>query len=57
MRKSGDNRSDAIVKREIYETHIKDRYQVDYVLDDRYSVVRMWRELRLTVLQVAEGNF
>lgn len=57
MRKTGDNRSDAIVKREIYDTHIKHQYQVDYVLDDRNSVVQMWRSLGLTVLQVNEGNF
>ena len=57
MRKTGDNRPDAVVKREIYERHIKDRYQVDYVLDDRNQVVAMWRSLGLVVLQVAEGNF
>ena len=57
MRKTGDNRPDSIVKQEIYERHIKDRYQVDYVLDDRNQVVKMWRELGLTCLQVAEGNF
>ncbi len=57
MRKTGDNRKDAIVKREIYETHIKDKYQVDYVLDDRNQVVEMWRSLGLTCLQVADGDF
>ena len=57
MRKTGDNRKDAIVKREIYETHIKDKYQVDYVLYDRNQVVEMWRSLGLTCLQVADGDF
>lgn len=57
MRKTGDNRSDSIVKQEIYETYIKDRYQVDYVLDDRNQAIAMWRSLGLVVLQVAEGNF
>lgn len=27
------------------------------VFDDRRQVVRMWRELGLTVFQVAEGDF
>ena len=40
-------------------THIliKDKYQVDYVLDDRNQVVEMWRSLGLTCLQVADGDF
>lgn len=57
MRKAGDYRQDAIVKREIYEREIKGRYEVLWVLDDRDQVVKMWREQGLTCLQVAEGNF
>ena len=57
MRATGDNRKDAVVKREIYEKHIKDNYQVDYVLDDRNQVVEMWRSLGLVCLQVANGDF
>jgi hypothetical protein len=57
MRATGDYRSDDIIKREIYEKNIKDRYDVLYVLDDRNRVVKMWRELGLTVLQVADGDF
>ena len=57
MRKTGDMRKDSIVKREIFEEHIRDKYQIDYVLDDRDQVVEMWRSLGLAVLQVAEGNF
>lgn len=41
MRKTGGNRSDAIVKQKIYKTHIKDRHLVDYVPDDWDSVVQM----------------
>lgn len=48
---------DTIIKREIYETWIKPRYNVRFVLDDRDRVVKMWREQGLKVLQVAEGNF
>jgi predicted kinase len=58
MRKRGDSRNDAIVKKEIFDQHIRDRFHVEFILDDRDQVVKMWRhELGLPVLQVAEGNF
>jgi hypothetical protein len=57
MRPRGDNRRDAVVKREIYEREIEPYYDVAYVLDDRNQVVEMWRSLGLTTLQVADGNF
>jgi hypothetical protein len=57
MRKTSDFRKDAIVKKEIYDEHIKGKYNVLYVLDDRNQVVKMWREQGLTVLQVNDGDF
>lgn len=48
---------DSIIKREIYEQHIAPDYDVLFVLDDRNQVVDMWRELGLTCLQVAPGDF
>ena len=58
MRKAGDKRKDSIVKRELYEKHVKDTYDVLFVLDDRDQVVEMWRkELGLTCLQVEYGDF
>jgi hypothetical protein len=57
MRADGDERSDAVVKREIFDTSIRNYYRVRYVLDDRNRVVRMWRSLGLPVLQVADGPF
>lgn len=57
MRPSGDMRKDAIVKRELFDRHIRDSYDVACVLDDRDQVVEMWRALGLTCLQVAAGNF
>ena len=57
MRKTGDNRNDAIVKKEIFDTHIKDKFYVEFILDDRNRVVDMWRKMGLICLQVAEGNF
>jgi predicted kinase len=57
MRNAGDNRADDIVKRELYEANVLNKFNVLFVLDDRSKVCRMWRNMNLTVLQVAEGNF
>ena len=57
MRKAGDQRSDAIVKREIYEQQIRGKFNVHCVFDDRQSVVDLWRSLGLSCFQVADGDF
>lgn len=57
MRKTGDNRKDTCIKREIYEADIEPFYNVKYVLDDRRSVVDAWRKMNLCCLQVAPGDF
>ncbi|GHH57471.1 phosphatase domain-containing protein [Lentzea cavernae] len=57
MRKAGDRRRDDVIKLELFDTHIRDRYRVTCVFDDRDRVCRAWRSIGLTVLQVAEGNF
>jgi predicted kinase len=57
MREAGDNRKDAVVKREIYEREIQGKYNVLFALDDRSRIVDLWRSLGLTCLQVAEGDF
>jgi RNA repair pathway DNA polymerase beta family len=57
MRPAGDNRPDQVVKRDLYERYVAPNHTVTAVLDDRAKVVAMWRELGLTVLQVAEGDF
>jgi len=57
MRKTGDLRCDAIVKRELFEKYIEPYYNVLFVLDDRDRVVKMWRELGIPCLQVAPGDF
>ena len=56
-RADNDNRKDVIIKTEIYEKHIKDKYEVLFVLDDRNQVVELWRGLGLVCLQVADGDF
>ncbi len=57
MRKEGDTRKDYIVKKEMFDTHVRDRYYIDFVLDDRNQVVDLWRSMGLTCLQVDYGDF
>lgn len=55
MRRAGDYRSDTIVKEEIYKTSIEPYFNVHTVVDDRPSVIRMWRSLGLHVIDVGNG--
>jgi predicted kinase len=57
MRKAGDSRADNIVKLELFDNFVRKNYDVEYVLDDRDQVVRMWRSIGLPTFQVAEGAF
>lgn len=57
LRKTGDQRPDHVVKAEILDSQILTRYDVIGVVDDRASVVKMWRSRGLVCLQVAEGRF
>ncbi len=49
MRKEKDQRGDDIVKEELYNTYIKDKYNVIAVFDDRLKVIRMWNKLGVWV--------
>jgi len=57
MRPEKDYRQDDIIKEEIYLTKIKDKYNVEVVIDDRPRVCRKWRELGLLVLQCNDKEF
>lgn len=57
MRQTGDHRPDDVVKRELYEAHVQDQYEVLFVLDDRRRVVDAWRRLGLSCFQVDAGDF
>lgn len=57
MRPEHDMRDDMQIKSEIYYLYIENEYDVQFVVDDRQKVVDMWRELGLTVFQVADGRF
>lgn len=55
MRKGHDKRPDTEVKQQMYNTYFKDKYPIRTVIDDRPSVIRMWRENGLNVLDVGNG--
>ncbi|MER5887953.1 AAA family ATPase [Streptomyces sp. NPDC001941] len=57
MRASGDGRSDDVVKAELFDAHVRDRYAVRLSLDDRDRVVALWRHIGLPTWQVNYGNF
>lgn len=57
MRADEDNRADNLVKLDLFNEHVRDNYDVQFVLDDRNQVVDMWRLIGLKCLQVQEGDF
>jgi hypothetical protein len=58
MRWPGNMEKDTVIKKRMFEEYIREQYQVEFVLDDRNSVVKMWRdEIGLKVLQVEDGDF
>lgn len=57
MRADGDDRKDWKVKYDLFNEHIRDKYNVLGVFDDRNSVVAAWRGMGLTCFQVAPGDF
>lgn len=57
MRSDGDFRHDTEVKPELLKKSSIQFSDIAFVLEDRNSMVAKWRELGLTCLQVAEGDF
>ena len=57
MRKTGDMRPDDIVKKEIFDEFIKEKYYVEAVVDDRPKVCDMWRKMGLKTLQCGDPAF
>ena len=56
MRPNQDQRSDVVVKEELFNSHVRGKYNPWLVIDDRPSVCRMWRSLGLKVLQVGDPH-
>ncbi len=57
MRAEGDMRADNIIRAELFDQHIRDNFDVKFVIDDRDQVVDMWRKMGLQCFQVAPGDF
>ena len=56
MRDAGDDRPDYVVKYEMFHNHIQGKYRVEFVIDDRLQVARMWHKLGVTVLRVGDPD-
>lgn len=57
MRRDNDRRPDYIVKEEMLGRILESGFVPEYVVDDRKSVVDMWRKNGLLCLQCADGDF
>jgi hypothetical protein len=57
MRKDGDHRPDHIVKPELLFMNNISHGDIAFIIEDRNAVVKKWREMGLTVLQPADGDF
>lgn len=56
MRKNKDYRGDYLVKEEIYQTILKEKYNIAFVIDDRPQVVKVWKKLGLFVFDVNQSG-
>lgn len=54
MREANDKRPDTEVKSDIYDKYLKN-LDIVAIFDDRPSVIRMWREKGLNVIDVGQG--
>lgn len=57
MRPSGDFRPDVMIKLEILHKIQRDGRKILFAVDDRQSVVDMWRDNGITCLQCDVGDF
>lgn len=58
MREDGDRREDFVIKKEALKAMgYYECERIWLVLEDRTQVVKMWREMGLTCLQVKDGDY
>lgn len=57
MRPKDDFRRDAAIKLELYDNHIRGKYNILCAFDDRDQVVDVWRSLGIKCMQAGPGDF
>ncbi|WP_380055547.1 hypothetical protein ACFE33_00635 [Falsihalocynthiibacter sp. SS001] len=57
MRPSNDFRPDTEIKQEILDKLLGEGKEISFIVDDRKSVVDMWRSNGIICLQCADGDF
>lgn len=57
MRPASDMRRDDVVKAELFDAHVRHRFNVRVCLDDRDRCIKLWRNIGLPTWQVNYGNF
>lgn len=55
MRNASDKRPDTEVKRDMMESFFPDREVIHTIFDDRPSIIRLWQEMGLNVVDVGKG--
>ena len=55
-RPENDYRKAAVVKKEIYENHIKGKYDILFAIDDDETNIKMFQELGLNTLHCRYGK-
>tara|TARA_R110002126_G_scaffold34517_1_gene106800 strand:- start:1033 stop:1944 length:912 start_codon:yes stop_codon:yes gene_type:complete len=55
MRTAGDNRKDAIIKKELFDEYIRNNFNIVAALDDRPCMSRLWNQMKIpNVITVAD---
>lgn len=57
MRPAGDQRPDYIIKHELFDQHVRNRFRVRMSWDDRGQVVNLWRQMGLACWEINKGDF
>jgi predicted kinase len=59
MRRKGDKREDTVIKKEFLHKYFPNKEQINCIIDDRPSVLRMWRseldEREIAIIDVGDG--
>ena len=54
MRREGDHRPDFIIKQEIFDKEIRDKYKVFFAIEDLQQVKKMWNGLGIFTLDCSQ---